>query len=142
MSPKTPEGSEHRRPAAGMMLAGVPCREDDIEPARGLHWVAKLFRVLSGLLFVLMLMQLFFGLTSTIEISYGMLAAECVRLLIFAGLLWGAGDLAELFVQSHYDIRASRILLARLNRQVADTSLPGAVPPDSDLSRHRGDATH
>ena len=125
------------------MLAGVPVREDDVEPARGLHWVAKLFRVLSGLLVALMIVQVVLGLTSTIEISYGMLGAEAVRLLIFAGLLWGAGDLADLFVKSHYDLRASRILLARLNRQVSTIPGAGTTPPADDLiSRGRGDATH
>ena len=125
------------------MLAGVPVREDDVEPARGLHWVAKLFRVLSGLLVALMIVQVVLGLTSTIEISYGMLGAEAVRLLIFAGLLWGAGDLADLFVQSHYDLRASRILLAQLNRQVSTIPGAGTTPPADDLiSRGRGDATH
>lgn len=44
-----------------------------------------------------------------------MLLGESVRLLAFAGLLWGAADLALMLIQSHYDLRATRILLARQN---------------------------
>lgn len=118
----------------GPALAGVPVRAQDIEPARGLHWIAKLFRVLSGLLGVIIVLQIANGLTSTVDISYGVLIAEAIRLVIFAGLLWGAGDLADLFVQSHHDLRSARILLARLNHQIEASR----SEPRSDA----GDATH
>ena len=77
----------------------------------------------------LMILQVFFAATSTVPLSVGVVTAEAVRLIIFAGLLWGAGDLAVLFVKSHYDLRATRILTARvahLVRQLgeADGSLP------------------
>ena len=72
-------------------LAGVPVRENDIEPTLGLHWVAWLCRALAVLLFLLMVVQIALGVTSAVEISYGVLFAEGVRLLIFAGMLWGAG---------------------------------------------------
>src|SRR5882672_1421329 len=74
-------------------LAGVPCRDNDIEPTQGLHSVAILFRIMAATLILLMILQVMSGVTSTIEISYGVLVAEAVRLVIFAGLLWGAGDL-------------------------------------------------
>jgi hypothetical protein len=41
------------------------------------------------------------------------LVGEAVRMLAFAGLLWGAADLALMLVHSHYDLRATRILLMR-----------------------------
>ena len=121
--------------AARPVLQGLPVRTDDIEPAVGLHRVAKLFRVLSCLLGVIILLQIANGLTSTVDISYGVLIAEVVRLVIFAGLLWGAGDLADLFVQSHRDLRSSRILLARINHHLTEAS---GTEPRSDA----GDATH
>jgi hypothetical protein len=108
-------------------LSGVPVRPDDIEPTTGLHWVAVLFRVMAGLLFVLMVVQIALGLTSTVDISYGVLFAEGVRLLIFAGMLWGAGALADLFVKSHHDLRTSRILLARIAYRLRED--PQALPP-------------
>lgn len=113
------------------VLAGVPVRDEDIEGAKGLHSAAILFRVMSGLIFVLMVMQLLFGLTSTVEISYGVLFAEAVRMLILAGLLWAFGDLAILFVKSHHDVRALRILVARLTYR--------ADPPPPTGTRTAGD---
>jgi hypothetical protein len=99
------------------VLAGVPVRADDIEPTRGLHSIAILFRVLAGLLGLIIVLQIVNGVTSLEGISYGVLLAEVIRLVVFAGLLWAAGELADLFVTSHHDLRSMRILLARLNHQ-------------------------
>ncbi len=110
----TPPDRRGIRPAGRATLGGVPCRDEDIEPTRGLHWVSILLRIMAGMLLLLMVLQVVNGLTSTLEISYGVLAAEAIRLVIFAGLLWGAGDLADLFVTSHCDLRATRVLLGRI----------------------------
>ena len=95
-------------------IEGVAVREDDIEPVQGLRTIAVTFRGLSVLLLILMGLQVVFAITSAVPLSPGVVVAEAVRLLIFAGLLWGAGDLAVLFVKSHYDLRATRILMARV----------------------------
>jgi hypothetical protein len=95
-------------------IDGVPVREDDIEPVKGLRTIAVIFRGLSIILLVLMVLQAFFAATSVAPLSPGVVVADAVRLIIFAGLLWGAGDLAVLFVKSHYDLRATRILMARV----------------------------
>lgn len=120
-------------------LVGVPVRDDDIEPTIGIHWVARLFRVMSGLLFLLMVMQIALGLTSTVEISYGVLFAEAVRLLIFAGLLWAAGAISDLFVKSHHDLRATRILLARIAYRLREDP-NGVTPADADRAPGPDDA--
>jgi hypothetical protein len=73
-----------------------------------------IFRGLSVILLLLMILQVFFAVTSAVPLSPGVVVADAVRLIIFAGLLWGAGDLAVLFVKSHYDLRATRILMARV----------------------------
>lgn len=140
--PYAPPADERRAATGGTILAGVPCRDDDMEQAKGLHSVARLFRALSVVLVLLMVVQLLSGVTSTIEISYGVLVAEAIRLVIFAGLLWGAGDLAGLFVKSHCDLRATRILLGRLVRLVGPEPAPGEPRPGDDPRRGRGDATH
>jgi len=130
MVKRTPPPTDPDRryiPPNRQTLVGVPVRDDDIEPTRGLHSVAILFRIMSGLMVLLLLMQIVNGITSAVPISIGVLAAEAMRLSIFAGLLWGAGDLAELFVKSHYDLRATRILLGRLTRMVGQ--MPGAGEP-------------
>jgi hypothetical protein len=98
----------------GPRLADVPVRERDIEPVKGIRTIAVLFRGMAILLLVLMVLQVIFGVTSTVPISPGVLVADAVRLVIFAGLLWGGGDLAVLIVKSHYDLRATRILAARV----------------------------
>ena len=98
-------------------IAGVPVRADDVEPTKGLHSIAILFRVLAGLLGVIIVLQILNTIASPLEFSYGALIAESIRLAIFAGLLWGAGELADLFVKSHHDLRSIRILLARLTHQ-------------------------
>ena len=140
----TPEQNRRRdiKEAVGPKLVGVPVRDHDIEPVASLHWVAVLFRAMAGLLFLLMVVQVALGLTSAVEISYGVLFAEAVRLLIFAGLLWGAGGLADLFVKSHHDMRASRILLARIAYRLRDESQP--VPPGDEEVRgaRPGDAEY
>ena len=111
-------------------VAGVPVREDDIEPVLGLHWAAWLFRALAVLVFVLMMLQLALGLTSTVDLSVGVLFAEAVRMLILASLLWAAGALADLFVRSHHDLRATRVLLARIAYRLRED--PAAAPPASE----------
>lgn len=95
-------------------LGGVPVREDDIEETRAIRFIAVLFRGMAVLLLVLMAAQLVFGLMSTVPLSPGVLFADAVRLIIFAGMLWAAGELAVLWVKSHYDIRAQRILTSRI----------------------------
>ena len=112
------------------VLAGVPVRADDIEPTTRLHSIAILFRVLAGLLAVIILLQMVNGLTA-VDVSYGALLAEIIRLVIFTGLLWAAGDLADLFVTSHHDLRSIRILLARVNHQAPG----GGVERDADIDR-------
>jgi hypothetical protein len=107
-------GSRHDGP----VISGIPVREDDVESTRGLHSVAILFRVLAGLLAFIVVLEILNAVTSPVVV-YGALLAEVIRLVILAGLLWGAGELADLFVQSHHDLRSVRITLARLQGQEA-----------------------
>lgn len=122
----------------GHELAGVPVREDDIETTLGLHWVARLFRALAALVFVLMVLQLALGLTSTVDLSYGVLFAEAIRMLILTCLLWAAGALADLFVRSHHDLRATRVLLARIAYRLREDQ--GAAPPRGGAEPKSDDA--
>ena len=100
------------------ILAGVAVREDDIEPEKGIRAIALLFRGMAILLLFLMVVQVFFAVTSTVPLSVGVVFADAVRLVIFAGLLWGGGNVAVLLIRSHYDLRATRILTARLVHMV------------------------
>src|SRR3954464_10127760 len=92
--------SEHRHePEDRPYIAGVAVREDDLEPVKGIRTIAMLFRGMAVVLVILALLQGFFAVTSTVALSVGVVTAEVVRLLIFAGLLWGAGDLAVLAIK-------------------------------------------
>ena len=106
--------AERRHTTPAPRLGDVVVREDDIEPVKGIRTIAVLFRGMAILLLLLMVLQVIFGVTSAVPISPGVLVADAVRLVIFAGLLWGGGDLAVLIVKSHYDLRATRILAARV----------------------------
>jgi hypothetical protein len=124
------------------LVTGIECRADDAHPANGLYFVAIQFRIMSGLLLLLMVVQVALGLMSTVEISYGVLGGEAIRLAIFASLLWAAGDLADLFVKSHCDILATRILLTRITAHMhhLHTLPPSAstVPDETREHEHAG----
>jgi hypothetical protein len=112
-------------------LSGITVREDDVEPVRGIRSVVVLFRGMAVLLLLLTVVQVVLGLTSTVPLSMGVVFAQAVRLIIFAGLLWGGGDLAKLAVKSHYDLRATRILVARVDhmvRHLTDTTGANSSP--------------
>lgn len=123
---------DERQPIGAHQLNGVPVREDDIEPVKGIRAIALLFRGMAVLLLLLMLTQVVIGLTGAVPISIGVMVAEAVRLIIGAGLLWGVGDLAALFVKSHYDLRATRILSARIAYMLKETRVAreASIPPD------------
>jgi hypothetical protein len=117
---RLPSEDDARRP----VIAGVSVREDDVPPDMGLHWIARLFRAVAVLLFLLMIVQTALGVMSAVDVSYGVLIAEAVRMLIFSALLWGFGALADLFVRSHHDLRATRVLLARIAHRLREPEPP------------------
>jgi hypothetical protein len=90
-------------------------RDDDIERHEGLNYIAKLFKVLALMLLFMIVAEVVFAVQQQGGDAIGMILFEIMRLIIFAGLLWAAGDLAVLLIESNHDIRASRILLGRLN---------------------------
>jgi hypothetical protein len=138
--PESPVAADRRAiTAVGQAtLAGVQSRGDDVESTKGIRSVAMLFRVMSGLLVLLTVLQVLNGLGTSVEISYGVLAAQALRLIIFAGLLWGAADLADLSVKSHCDLRAVRVLLGRIAYAIGSSPLDGdSGPVDADAARGR-----
>jgi len=100
-----------RRRKAG---PGGPLRPDDLQPHEGLRYLARLFKGLAVLLVMLLVAELVIGLMEHGTAALLTLMTTATRLVVFAGLLWGAGDIAVLLVESNHDLRASRILLARL----------------------------
>lgn len=89
-------------------------RQSDIEPYTALRWVGTLFKAAAIFLAVAILGEFIAGLR-----LYGMatlpeLLGELAKTFVLAVVLWGGGDLVRLLIQLGHDIRAERILLARL----------------------------
>lgn len=90
-------------------------RQEDLEPHEGLRYIARLFKVLSVFLVLLLIGEVVLGFIQLGAESIPTLLVEATRLLVFAAFLWGAGDIAMMLIESNHDLRAARILLGRLN---------------------------
>jgi hypothetical protein len=90
-------------------------RDQDLEPHEGLRYIARLFKVLSVFLILLMLGEVVLGIVQIGTEAIPTLLVEVTRLIVFAAFLWGAGDIAMMLIESNHDLRAARILLGRLN---------------------------
>jgi hypothetical protein len=95
--------------------AGRPIVTPVLRPAEqapaALHRGAIFLRVMSGLLLLVTVLHVINVMTGIVQMSYGVLFGEAIRLVVFAALLWGVADFADLSVKSHGELRAIRILL-------------------------------
>jgi hypothetical protein len=92
---------------------GLAVRANDLEPYVGLRYLAKLFRFMALVIALLLLAELVTGFRQQGTAAIATLIAEASRLLVLAGLLYGAGDLVMLLIDIGHDVRATRILLGR-----------------------------
>lgn len=88
--------------------------EEILEPHASLRYVARLFKVLAVLLLLLLVAEAVIGLSQQGQEAIPTLLVEATRLIVFAGFLWGAGDMALMFIESNHDIRATRVLVWQL----------------------------
>ena len=86
-----------------------------LEPHESLRYVARLFKALAALLLLLLIAELALGLIRQGTEAVPVLLQEATRLIVFAGILWGFGDLALMFIESNHDLRATRVLVWQLN---------------------------
>lgn len=131
-------GSRHRRP----MLAGVEVREADLESTPGLHVATVVIRVASAVVLLLAVYQFvsFWRDPPPGGVGVPLLVSDTIRLIVFSALLWAGAELAEILIKSHYDLRATRILVARqtyMMRQMGIAS--GELPPDDHEGHRRAD---
>lgn len=105
------EARRQPTPPAAHSIAGV--READLEPYIGLRYLSKLFKLMAVILVLLLVAEVVIGFREQGTGAIPTLLAEGSRLVVFAGLLWGAGDLAILLIDTGHDVRATRILIAR-----------------------------
>src|SRR5262249_20266055 len=89
-------------------------RAHDIEPYTGLRYLSRLFQFMSVILLVLLAAEIITGLYTQGAASIPTLLGEASRLIVIAGVLWGTGDLAHLLMDVGHDVRATRILAARV----------------------------
>ena len=93
-------------------------RTQDLEPYVALRYIARLFKVLAVLMVLVMLGEVITGLMMEGGDSLPTLIAEVTRMLLLAGLMWGAGDITVLLIDMGHDVRVVRILLGRINAQL------------------------
>lgn len=105
-----------RTPQAPPVEAQV--RDEDLEPHEGLRYIARLFKVLAILLILMLIFEVVIGLVQQGSEAIPTLVVETTRLIVFAAFLWGAGDLALMLIESNHDMRATRILMGRLNSKM------------------------
>ena len=112
---------EKRRaePRAEELPADMDVREADLEPHEGLRYIARLFKLLSVLLILLLIGEIILGLIREGNSAIPTLLVEATRIIVFSGLLWGAADMALMLIESNHDLRATRILVGRLNGKIA-----------------------
>jgi hypothetical protein len=89
-------------------------RETDIEPYTALRWLGTLFKAAAVFVAVALLGQFIAGLRYEGAAALPVLLGEMARTIVLAVVLWGGGDLVKLLIQLGNDVRAERILLARL----------------------------
>jgi hypothetical protein len=93
-------------------------RAADLEPYTALRYIARLFKVLAVLIMIMLLGEVTLGLLIDGRDALTTLLGEATRLLVMAGLLWAAGDIAVLMVDAGHDLRVARILLGRINARM------------------------
>ena len=120
-------------------IGGVLVREADKEPMRGLRTMSWVFRGSATIIFLLALYQFVAWWMDPPPggVGTGVLVGDTIRLIVFAALLWAAGNLGSLIIKIHYDVRAGRILLARQTHMMQKTGLaegllPVEEPADED----------
>lgn len=125
------------------ILAGVHVREEDLDPQQGLHIAARVFRIAAILIFLLAVGQfIVWWMDRPPEnVGLGLLVGDTVRLVVFSALLWAAGDLADIVIKTHYDMRAARILLARQTYMMREmgTASGELHAPEPEGERRAGD---
>ena len=113
------DGDRRNEPVEEHLPPEMDVRDEDMEPHEGLRYIARLFKILAILLILLLIGEVILGLVNRGNEAIPTLLVEATRIIVFAALLWAAGDMALMLIESNHDLRATRILVGRLNGKVA-----------------------
>jgi hypothetical protein len=107
-------------------------RQSDIEPYTALRWLGTLFKSAAVFLLIAIIGEFVAGMRFEGVRSLPVLLGELARTTVLAVVLWGVGDLVRLLITVGNDIRAERILMARLvfrtpAQKEADEALMGPI---------------
>ena len=92
-------------------------RDEDLQPYVTLRYIARLFKVLAVIMFVMMIGEIVTGIVTKGFAGAALtLLGEVTQMLVLGGLLWAAGDITVLLIDAGHDLRVARILLGRINR--------------------------
>lgn len=112
------DGTRGDSRSGGAVPEIMDVRDEDLEPHAGLRYIARMFKILAILLIFLLIAEIILGLVQQGQTAIPQLLVEATRLIVFAGLLWGAADMGLMLIESNHDLRATRILVGRLNNRV------------------------
>ena len=121
-----------RRAAETGDVVEARVREEDLEPHAGLRYIARLFKVLAILMLLLLIAEVVIAFTQEGTSAIGTLLVQATRLIVFAAALWAAGDMALMLIESNHDLRATRILLGRINSRLQEPSAAGLPNADDN----------
>ena len=89
-------------------------RKTDLEPYTALRWLGTLFKSAAVFLAIAIIGEFMAGLRFEGARALPILMGELARTVVLAVVMWGVGDLVRLLITVGHDIRAERVLLARL----------------------------
>lgn len=127
--------TRHRR---GAVDPSSSIRATDLEPYTGLRYLSTLFRIMAGLLVLLLIAEAVASAIALGRSALPTILAQASRLLVMAGILWGIGDLAILLIDVGHDVRATRILLGRQSAHEHAGAASPMEPSASDRRHARG----
>ena len=110
-------------------------RATDVEPYTALRWVGTLFKAAAIFLFVAILGQFVADVQFQGVSALPAILGELARTIVLAVVLWGGGDLVKLMIQLGNDVRAERILLARLVHRTPSVERESREDEDAAIER-------